>query len=197
MLIFTAMPLAAQNSDMHIAAFYSQTEMQGENDFEGLSTEFEDGNSMGISVNRFFGNFLAVEGSVFNLRNDAALVLGDTAAINLGNVNLTPVMLGAQVHLAGRRRIDPYVGAGVAYVMAVDLNSPDLEAGGVGRVELDDAVTYYASLGLGVEIAGGFAVLAEARQIQYEPSTRSTVTGIEQDFDLTPRVYSLGLRFRF
>ena len=40
-------------------------------------------------------------------------------------------------------------------------------------------------------------VLAEARQIQYEPSTRSTVTGIEQDFDLTPRVYSLGLRFRF
>ena len=195
-LCLAAMPLAAQN--MNITGFASQVEMQGENEFDGgLATEFDDGRSMGVSVNRFFGNFFAVEGSVFNIRNDAALALGGDTAINLGNVDLTPVMLGAQVHLLGRRRIDPYVGAGVAYVLANDLNSPDLELGGVGRVEMEDAATYYVAVGVGVEIAGGFALVAEGRQLQYEPSTTSTATGVERDLELSPQILSLGLRFRF
>lgn len=198
-LLVSAMPLLAQDRDMNIAVFASQADMQGENDFGTFNgrTDFEEGVSMGISINRYFGRFLALEASVFNLRNDAALQLDESVAVDLGNVSLTPVMIGAQFHILGRRRIDPYVGAGAAYVLATDMNSPDLEAGGVGRIEVDDAFTYYIAAGLGVEIVGGLAVVAEARELQYEPATRSTVTGVERDLELSPRIYSLGVRFRF
>jgi outer membrane protein W len=198
LLLLAAMPLAAQ-SNMTAAAFYSQTDMQGENEFDdGITTEFDDGQSMGLSVNRMFGSFFSVEASAFNMRSDADLILSDgVTPVGIGNVDLTPIMIGGQWHIIGQRRFDPYLGAGVAYVVANDLNSPDLEASGQGRIEMDSEVTYYYAAGIAVELVGGFAIIGEARQIQYEPTTTSTVTGVEQDLELNPLLYSLGARFRF
>ena len=202
LLIFAAAPLLAQDRDMTIAAWVSQVDMQGENEFaaEGLTlaSEFDDGTAIGLSVNRFFTPMISVEASVFSIRSDVNLLIQDTdLPISLGKVNLTPVTIGAQLHLAGRSRFDPYVGAGAAYVLAGDLHSPDLEIGARGRLELDDKVTWYANAGIGVEIVRGFAVVADGRYLAYETSSRSTVTGAEEDIDFTPLLLSLGLRFQF
>ncbi|HET7706085.1 MAG TPA: OmpW family outer membrane protein [Thermoanaerobaculia bacterium] len=198
LLILLAMPLAAQDRDMTITAWASQVQMQGDNQFEGFSSEFEDGTGIGLSVNRFFGRMLSVEASVFSLRNEVTLRIDESAAfIDLGKVNLTPITIGGQLHLAGRSRFDPYVGAGAAYVLAGDLHSPDLEVGERGRLELDDKLTWYANAGIGVEIVRGFALVADGRYLAYETSSRSTVTGGEEDIDFTPLLLSLGLRFQF
>jgi outer membrane protein W len=198
LLILLAAPLAAQDRDMTITAWASQVQMQGDNQFEGFEGEFDDGTGMGLSVNRFFGRMLSVEASVFSLRNDLTLTIGESAtSIDLGKVNLTPITVGAQLHLAGRSRVDPYVGAGAAYVLAGDLHSPDLEIGGRGRLELDDKVTWFANAGIGVEIVRGFSLVADGRYLAYETSSRSTVTGGEEDLDFTPLLVSLGLRFQF
>lgn len=198
LLIVLATPLEAQDRDMTIAAWASQVQMQGENEFEGFSSEFDDGTAIGLSVNRFFGRMLSVEASVFSLRNDVTLQIDESqAVIDLGKANLTPITLGAQLHLAGRSRFDPYIGAGGAYVLAGDLHSPDLEVGERGRLELDDKLTWYANAGIGVEIVRGFAVVADGRYLAYETSSRSTVTGGEEDIDFTPLLLSLGLRFQF
>ena len=200
-LMFAALPLLAQERDMTATVWYSAVDMQGENDlssaFDGFETEFEDGKGYGLSVNRFFSPMLSVELSAFSIRNEAALLVNGVEAISLGNVNLMPITLGAQLHLAGRSRIDPYVGGGAALVLARDMFSPDLEAGGIGRLELEDKFTYYANAGIGITIAGGFGIVIDGRYLAYETATHSTTTGIEQDLDLTPLLLSAGLRFRF
>ncbi|MGZ8867567.1 MAG: OmpW family outer membrane protein [Thermoanaerobaculia bacterium] len=198
LLVLLAAPLAAQDRDMTITAWASQVQMQGDNQFEGFTSEFEDGTGIGLSVNRFFGRMLSVEASVFSLRNDVTLRINESeAVIDIGKANLTPLTLGAQLHLAGRSRVDPYIGAGGAWVLAGDLHSPDLEIGGRGRLELDDKLTWYANAGIGVEILRGFSLVADGRYLAYETSSRSTVTGGEEDLDFTPLLLSLGLRFQF
>lgn len=198
LLIFAAAPLLAQDRDMQVTAWISQASIEGEDDFgDGFSTDFEDGRGAGLSVNRFLGRMFSVEGSAFFLRNDARLLIDGDTPIDLGAVKLTTFSLGAQIHLAGRSRFDPYAGAGAAYVVASNLTSSDLVSGGVGSIEVDDQVTYYVNAGIGIQIVGGLAVVLDGRYLPFETDSRSTVTGVEEKIDLTTQLLSLGLRLRF
>lgn len=193
-LLFAATPLFAQ--DMQITAWASRSSIDGDEDFApAFATEFDDGDGIGVSVNRYFGRMFAVEASAFLLRNDAQLVIGGLP-IDIGATDLKPISLGAQFH-PFRRRIDPYAGAGVSYVLAGDLFSGELEAVGRERIEVENGFTWFANAGLGVQISDGFAIVADARYIPFEADSRSTLTGGEEKIDLTTTVYSLGLRFRF
>jgi outer membrane protein W len=196
-LLFLCMPLFAQDRNVQITVWASQVDMQGDSDFgDGFVADFDDGNALGASANVALNRWFSVEGSVFGIRSDAALTFED-ASLDLGTLNLVPFTLGGQVHLLGNSRFDPYVGAGAAYVVADDLSSTDLDTVGLGRIELENELTYYVNAGIGVRIAGGFGIVLDGRQIQYEPSSRSTVTGVEQDMELSPRLLSLGLRLKF
>ncbi|HVS32906.1 MAG TPA: OmpW family outer membrane protein [Thermoanaerobaculia bacterium] len=196
--ILLAAPLVAQERDMQITAWASQVEMQGEDSFPGgLTTDYDDGFAMGISINGFVRPYLSLEGSVFSSQTDAALLVDGVAPISLGKVSLTPILFGVQLHLPEHSRFDPYIGAGAAYVLARNLSSPDLLAGGSGRIELDDEIGYYLNAGIGVRIAGGLGLVVDGRYIPYETTSRSALTGIEQDLDFSPRLLSVGLRLRF
>lgn len=200
-LLFCASTLAAQDRNVKISIFVSQAEMQGEtnfgDEFQTVIPEFDDAEGFGVSANAFFGSHFSVEGAVFNLRSDTSLMFDDTIGIDLGTMNLTPITLGVQFHLLGDSRFDPYVGAGGAYVIGDDLLSQDTEAAGLGRIELENQATYYLNAGLAFQITEGFGLIIDGRQIQYEPSSRSSVTGIEQDMEITPRILSAGVRLRF
>jgi outer membrane protein W len=197
-LFIVSAPLFAQERNVHLTIWASQVDMQGDPEVgtTGFEFDFDDSNALGASVNYGINRWFSVEGSVFGMRSDAVLTF-EGAALDLGSVDLVPFTLGGQVHFLGDSRFDPYIGAGAAYIVADDLNSTDLDTLGLGRIELDNDVTYYYGAGLGVRIAGGFGITVDGRQIQYEPSSRSTVTGVEQDLDLSPRLVSVGLRLRF
>ena len=200
LLLFAGAPLMAQDRNVQLTVWYSQTDIQGENDFDGtgFQTDFEEGTGYGLSVNWFVNPHFSVEGSAFALRSDATLVFDDgTLVADLGKLNLTAFTAGAQFHVLGQRRIDPYVGAGGAYVLNDDFFTPDLEAGGVGRIELESEFAYYLNAGLGFQITEGFGFVIDARYIPYETSSRSAVTGVEQELEISPRIYSAGLRLRF
>ncbi len=197
-ILFLCAPLLfAQDRDVQITIWASQVDMQGDADLgDGFELDFDDGNALGASANFTLNRFLSIEGSVFGIRSDAALGF-EGAALDLGSVDLVPFTLGAQFHLLGDSRFDPYIGAGAAYVVADDLNSTDLDTLGLGRIELDNEISYYVNAGVSVRIAGGFGLTVDGRQIQYEPSSRSTATGVERDLELSPRMLSIGLRLRF
>jgi outer membrane protein W len=198
LLLFAGAPLIAQDRNVHVTVWVGQAEIQGENDFgTGFETHFEDGSSLGASGNWFFNPHVSVEGSAFAIRSDADLHFQGSEAVDLGKLNLTVFTLGAQFHILGNRRIDPYVGAGGAYAMSDDFFTPDLEAGGVGRIDLENQFAYYVNAGIGLQITEGFGLVLDARQIPYETSSRSAVTGVEQDLEISPRIYSAGLRLRF
>lgn len=197
MVLLFAAPLFAQDRNVHITVWASQVDMQGDNDLEGgFTTEFDDGKALGASANVFMNRYLSVEASVFGIRSDAALAFEGTT-LNLGKIDLVPVTLGVQLHPFGDSRFDPYVGAGGAYVMADDLNSADLDILGLGRIELENELTYYLNAGIGIQIGSGFGVVIDGRYIPYETSSRSTATGVAQDLELAPRMLSVGLRLKF
>jgi outer membrane protein W len=198
LLLFAATPLLAQDRNIQLTVWASQTEMQGENEFEdGFETDFDDGAGLGVSVNHFLGNHFSVEGSAFGLRSEAGLLLDGTPAVDLGKLDLTIFSAGAQFHVLGQSRFDLYAGAGGAYVIADDFTSGDLQSAGLGRIELGSEVTYYLNAGVGIEITRGLGLVIDGRYIQYETSSRSTATGVEQDLDISPRILSAGLRLKF
>jgi opacity protein-like surface antigen len=199
LLALLAVPLAAQDRNIQITVLASQTEYQGENDFDdlGFETDFEEGSGFGGTINWFVNPYVSIEGSVFGFRSDASLIFEQQAVIDLGTLNLTMFGAGAQLHLLGQRRLDPYVGAGGAYIIGDDFFTPDLEAGGVGRIELANEFGYYVNAGIGLQITEGFGVVVDARYIPYETSSRSTVTGFEEELEIAPRIYSAGVRLRF
>lgn len=199
LLLLLAIPVAAQDRNIQITVLASQIDFQGENDFDdlGFETDFDEGEGLGATVNWFVNPYISIEGSAFGIRSDANLIFEEQAVIDLGKLNLTMFGAGAQLHVFGKRRIDPYVGAGGAYVIGDDFVTPDLEAGGVGRIELENTFTYYINAGLGLQISEGFGLVLDARYLPYETSSRSTVTGFEEDLEIAPRIYSAGVRLRF
>jgi outer membrane protein W len=196
LLLVSAPLLFAQERDVEFTIWASQVEMEGDSDLGDFELDADDGNALGLSANMGINRWFSVEGSVFGIRSDAVLGFEDTG-LDLGSVDLVPFTLGAQVHFLGDSRIDPYIGAGAAYIVADDLSSSELDTLGLGRIELDNEITYYYGAGVGIRIAGGFGLTVDGRQIQYEPTSRSTVTGVEQELDLSPRLLSIGLRLRF
>ena len=200
LLLLAATPLFAQERRTTVTVWASQVSYDGENTLgSAFDTEFDDGNALGASMNFFMTRHLSVEASVFGIRSDARLIFEDAAELDLGKIDLVPVMVGGQFHILGQSRFDPYVGAGGAYVMADDLNSRDLDLLGLGRIELENELTYYLNAGIGVQITEGFGLVVDGRFIPYETSSRSTspTSPGEEDLEFSPTILSVGLRFRF
>ena len=198
LLLVTVAPLAAQDRNVTITIFASQVDMDEETDFEdGFVTDFDEGEALGAAANLFLTRHFSIEGAVFGIRTDAGLVFEDAAAFDLGTLDLMPISVGAQFHALGQSRFDPYIGAGGAYVLADDLFSPDLDTVGLGRIELENGFTYYVNVGIGFQITSGFGIVIDGRWIPFETESRSTVTGVEQDIDLSAKILSAGLRLRF
>lgn len=195
-VLFAALPLFAQDRDVRITIFASRVSMDEAELDDDFDTEFEDGTGFGLGASMPFNRFLGVEASIFSLRNESRLLFEGAAPFELGRVDLVPIMVGVQAHLTGGRRIDPYVGAGGAYVIASDLYSQDLDTVGIGRIEVDSEFTYYLNAGLAFDFTDRFGVAVDGRFIPYEPSTQAAAGG-EVELDLSPTVLSAALRFRF
>lgn len=195
-VLFAALPLFAQERNIRVGAFVSQVSTdEGELD-ENFDTEFEDGDGFGLTASMGFNKWLGFEAAIFSLRSESRLLFEGEAPVELGRVDLLPVMLGAQLHLTGGRRFDPYVGGGVAYVIANDLYSQDLDTLGIGSVDVDSEITYYLNAGIAFDVTPGFGLVLDGRMIPFEPETRGA-TGDAVEMDLSPTVLSAGLRFRF
>ncbi len=198
LLLLFAAPLVAQDRNVTLTIFASRAEMDEDNELEGgFTTEFDESNGLGAAANFGLGRHFSIEAAVFNIRSDASLAFDPAGTFDLGTVDVLPITVGAQFHALGQSRFDPYIGAGGAYVIADDLFSPDLDTAGLGRIELEDSVTYYLNAGIGFQITPGLGLVIDGRWIPFETDSRSSVTGVEQELDLSMRILSAGLRLRF
>jgi outer membrane protein W len=196
-LLFTALPLfAQQDRKMSISLFVSQVSMDGADLDDEFETEFEDGTGFGLAAYKPFNRFLGVEGAIFSLRNESRLLLQGAAPFELGRVDLVPITVGAQAHLTGGMRFDPYIGAGGAYVTASDLYSEDLDFVGIGRIDVESEFTYFLNAGIAFDFNDRFGIAIDGRYIPFEPSTQAAA-GEEVELDLSPTILSAALRFRF
>jgi hypothetical protein len=175
LLLFTiALPLAAQTD----VGVYVSGARAGSTDADGSTLAFDRGRGAGASIS--FGNF---ELAATSLRYDGALRL-DGASASLGRLRLVPITLTRQWRFR-----HAYVGAGAAYVKASELSSADLDATGIGPIDVESKACWLANAGVNV---GRFFV--DGKYLNYRP--QSTAAGNRVRLDLKPVVLSFGLRFK-
>ena len=192
-----ALPLLAQ-APVDVAVYASWVDAQGDTVFdEGVETKFESGDGFGVAVNWFWGQRVSTELAASALTMDAGLDFDGVPTIDLGSVDLTPITATLQFHFARDRMIDPYLGAGVAWVMAGDLESEDLDELEIGEIEVDDEVTYVLNAGFGVNFTREFGLYLDAKYIPLEPATRAADDPEDVDLEINPMILSAGLKFRF
>ena len=171
--LLCARPLAAQTAGVHAARASA-----GSTDADGTTLSFDDGRGYGASVT--WGNF---ELAATSLRYDGALRL-DGASASLGRLRLLPITLTRQWHF-GRA----YVGAGAAYVKAKNLSSADLDASGIGPIDVESKACWLANAGVNFR-----QFFIDGKYLDYRP--QSTAAGNRVRLDLKPVVISFGMRFK-
>lgn len=201
-MIVGGMPAEAQIADVAVWGSWAQFGSQeiADPDFDA-ELEFDDGSGFGVSANWFWNENFSTELFAMALDTDAVFRVGLGTSpredINLGSIDLTPIMLTGQYHFAPRGRVDPYVGAGLAYVLADDLEafvSEDLE---VERVMIDDELTFVLNAGLGVALTPAFGLNLDLRYLPLEPASQTAGDPEELDLEMNPMIVSVGLRYRF
>lgn len=195
-LLLAATPVVAQDRPVEWTVWGSMVSPQGSNDLGDFSIETDSGVGVGLSANFFITDRLSTEIGVSWLSADAEMSFQDIE-FEMDSVEMIPVTLGLQYHFVPESRWDPYLGAGVAWVSAADIQSSDLDNLGVGAIELDDEVSWFANGGVGYRFGDHFGLAFDARYIDYGPTSTSKATGATEELEFSPLVTSLGLRVRF
>lgn len=196
LFLLAATPVLAQGRPVEWTLWGSMVTPQGSNDLGDFSIETDSGVGVGLSANFFITDRLSTEFGVSWLSADAEMSFEDIE-FDMDSVEMIPVTLGLQYHFVRESRWDPYAGAGVAWVSAEDIQSSDLDNLGVGAIELDDEVSWFANGGLGYRFGEQFGLALDVRYIDYGPTSTSKVTGATEELELSQLVTSLGLRVRF
>jgi outer membrane protein len=194
-LAVIALPAAAQHHNdlgLWVAASTTSETVDGD-----ASLAFEDGRGFGLSLNHFWTSHLSTELGATALSYDGTIEIGNVEALDLESLDVIAVTGVAQWHFGGAgARIRPYVGGGVAYVMADDLESNDLDLADIGTVEIDSAVGWVANAGATFALTPRIGIGVDAKYISYRPDS-APAGGEAVELELDPIVVSAGIRFRF
>ena len=125
-------------------------------------------------------------------RHDVNAIANDGSVSKLGSINLLPPTLTAQWHFNPDQTIDPYVGAGVSYIRAMDRNL-NLSTTGITV----DRNMFGPALQAGVDynLKNKWLVNFDVKKIWF--STDVNTTSKIDDLDVDPWVVSFGIGKKF
>src|SRR5215213_6993646 len=129
LLLVAAVPMSAQNRAFDLTGYASWVDTSSEGTFDDTTANPVDVNfdgtlGYGLAANVFFGNRLSTEFAIVRVNSDVnvrqrAVANGNTEA------EIMPITAVLQFHFAPNGTFDPYIGAGAAYVLIDDVDSPD------------------------------------------------------------------------
>ena len=125
-------------------------------------------------------------------RHDVNAIANDGSISKLGSINLLPPTLTAQWHFNPDQTIDPYIGAGVSYIRAMDRNL-NLSTTGITV----DRNMFGPALQAGVDynLQDKWLVNIDVKKIWF--STDVNTTSKIDDLDIDPWVVSFGIGKKF
>jgi outer membrane protein len=189
-----ALSLNAQSNDLGV---WIATSKLGETTEGDSEVSFDNGEGFGVSFNHFWTPNISTEFSATALSHEGEVTINGTPAFDLGSLDLIPITATVQLHFARNARLSPYVGAGVSYVMADDMESENLQAVGIDRIETDSKVGWVAQAGVNIGLSPRFAVAVDGRYIAYSPDSAAAGDPEPTTLELDPLVFSAGVKFRW
>ena len=186
-------PMFAQMGELGLWVATSQV---GETRDEDVLIDFDNARGFGISLNQYWGSFSG-ELAATALTQEGRLTAEDIDDIDIGDLDLIPITGTLQYHFAKGSRVSPYIGGGIAYILADDLQSDDLEFLDIGTVEIQDELTWALQAGLDFNFSERFGIGVDAKYIAYTPESASADDDEPIDLDLNPVIISAGVKFRW
>lgn len=127
---------------------------------------------------------------------------GILGSSDIGDTDVFPPTLTAQWHFLPKKKIRPYVGAGINYTIFSDEDaSKNFEAvAGKTSIDIDDSVGFAAEVGLDVDVTDRFFVNASLWYIDLEADAELKTANLgkqDVDIDINPIVLLLAVGYRF
>lgn len=208
-VVLVTVPTFAQNNrafDLNVFATWVDPNSSGtfnsNTPNQPLDVEFNGDLGYGIGANIFFGDHLSAEFAASRVEPEARF-RSRAVAINGTNdtVEMIPITGVLQWHFAPNGFIDPYVGAGAAYVLFSDLDSTnDLNGVGVNRIDFKDDAGLALNAGLSFRLSPRLALNVDGKYVPLKSNATATfITGPDSEakVDINPVMFSAGLGFRF
>ncbi len=154
----------------------------------------------GAGVNVFFGHSLSLALDASEVKPDATFGFPG-ATLNQGSIKMIPITGVLQWHLIPSGFIDPYIGAGAAYVLFDNLqNFNDVGHVGVNRINFKDDVGLVLNAGLGFNFSPHLGITGDVKYVPVKSSATAVfATGPNQSqkIKINPVMASAGLTFHF
>lgn len=200
-----AVPASAQDRFFDLTAYAAWVDTSSEGTFDGIEdvdVNFDGTLGYGVAANVFFGDRLSTEFAIVRVNSDITFrrrAAGPVVTSD-SDAEIMPITAVLQFHLIPNGRIDPYVGAGAAYVLIDDVDAPD-ELGNIDfeTLDFDDDVGLALNAGVGIKLTNNLGLTLDAKYVPLESSARAHRTTGDQDvtFDINPVIFSAGLSLRF
>jgi outer membrane protein len=119
---------------------------------------------------------------------------GNNAGSKLGSINLLPPTLTAQWHFNPDQTIDPYVGAGVSYIRAMDRN---LNLGATGITIDRNMFGPALQAGIDYNLQDKWLLNVDVKKIWFSTDVNAVGLGKIDNLDVDPWVVSFGVGKKF
>lgn len=204
LLLVAAVPMSAQSRGFDLTGYASWVDTSSEGTFGDTSTNPVDINfdgtlGYGLAANIFFGDRISTEFAIVRVNSDVNFRQRAVANANT-QAELMPITAVLQFHLAPNGRFDPYIGAGAAYVLIDDVDTPDeLNNIDFESINFKDDVGLALNAGLGIKLTNNFGITLDAKYVPLESSATAVRTTGNEDvkFEMNPVILSAGLSLRF
>lgn len=156
----------------------------------------------GIGANVFFGDKISLELAASEVRPTAQYgFFPSGAALSQGDLKMIPLTGVFQYHVAPNAVIDPYVGAGAAYILFDNLrNANDVGRVGVSRIDFKDDAGLVINGGIAFNFSPRIGITLDGKYVPLKASADAVyVTGpsTQQKIKINPVMASAGLTFHF
>lgn len=201
--ILIAVPARAQQRAFDLTGYVAWVDTSSEGTFgdnnNPIDVNFDGTMGYGIGANIFWGSRISTEFAIVRVQNDLNF---RTRTINTSatEVEMMPITAILQFHLAPSGRIDPYIGAGAAYVLFGDVDRPaELSNIDFERLDFEDDFGFALNAGVGIKITNNFGLTLDAKYVPLESSATAVrpIGDADVKFDMNPVIFSAGATLRF
>lgn len=200
LLLFVTPAAFAQSRafDLSVNAVWVDPTSEGTFDSnDPTDVDFDGDLGYGAAANIFWGGRISTEFAISRV-NPETNIRRRAAGASGGDIEMMPITAVLQFHLAPNGTIDPYIGAGAAYILFDDVESNGLN--GVQRIELDDDAGLALNAGVAIKLGNRFGIVGDVKYVPLKSNAHAVyVTGpdTEAEIDINPVIVSAGLQFRF
>jgi outer membrane protein len=200
-----AVPAFAQSRSVDLTGYVSWMDPSGDNtivdDPDGtIDINFDADQGFGIALDVFWSNRISTELAVMKFSPEAAFEgTGGFESLIAGDLDMMPITATLRFHFAPESRFDPYIGAGVAYVLFDEISSRNLSDIDIDALDVDDDYGFLLNAGFSFDITPNFALVLDAKYVPVESSINARGAGPAEalNLEINPLILSAGLSFQF